>query len=248
MNNLRHLAQALSFYTQENSDFFPPNPDDGNTVAGHNWCAGQAGVGGADEFNSAILTNAAKSLLAPYLRSDASVFRCTLDSRVGRAPQVPRPLVPAARTVSLNHAVGTVCTSYGTSFGHNGRPDRPTNGPWLTGSHGVNAAYTGPWRTYGKAASIAAPAPANLWTICEEDPKSLNDAGLATSVGTPKWVDFPSTLHDMGGVLAFADGHVELHHWVVPSTRVKGFPSIITVSAENADWLWFSQRTSAPLR
>src|SRR5215216_5191095 len=43
LNNSKQLIVALVLYTGDNSDFFPPNPDDGNTVPGHNWCAGHAG-------------------------------------------------------------------------------------------------------------------------------------------------------------------------------------------------------------
>jgi len=34
------MMMAMTLYTGENNDFFPPNPDDGNTVPGHNWCGG----------------------------------------------------------------------------------------------------------------------------------------------------------------------------------------------------------------
>ncbi len=36
---------AMTMYTHDNHDLFPPNPDDGNTVPGHEWVAGQAGGG-----------------------------------------------------------------------------------------------------------------------------------------------------------------------------------------------------------
>src|SRR5213592_4684988 len=42
MNNGRQMILAWHMYSNDNRDFLPPNPDDGNTVQGHNWCAGQA--------------------------------------------------------------------------------------------------------------------------------------------------------------------------------------------------------------
>src|SRR5438309_6475472 len=51
MNNGRQMVLAINLYTLDNTDFFPPNPDDGNVVTGHNWCPGQAGKGGGQEFN-----------------------------------------------------------------------------------------------------------------------------------------------------------------------------------------------------
>src|SRR6202789_1515038 len=51
LNNGKQMMMAMILYTGENSEFFPPNPNGGTTNAGYNWCAGEAGVGGADEFN-----------------------------------------------------------------------------------------------------------------------------------------------------------------------------------------------------
>src|SRR6266852_1915529 len=51
MNNAKQVSLAFNMYVLDYTDFYPPNPDDGNTVAGHNWCAGQAGPGGGQEFD-----------------------------------------------------------------------------------------------------------------------------------------------------------------------------------------------------
>jgi prepilin-type N-terminal cleavage/methylation domain-containing protein/prepilin-type processing-associated H-X9-DG protein len=55
LNNGKQMMTAITMYAAENSDFFPPNPDDGNTIPGYNWCSGQAGIGGSAEFNPDIL-------------------------------------------------------------------------------------------------------------------------------------------------------------------------------------------------
>src|SRR6266481_6417395 len=43
LNNGKQMMTAMFLYTGENNEFFPPNPDDGNTNAGYNWCSGKAG-------------------------------------------------------------------------------------------------------------------------------------------------------------------------------------------------------------
>src|SRR5271168_2123532 len=55
LNNGKQMMTAMILYTGENSEFFPPNPDGGNTVPGYNWCAGWAGIGGPDEFNPDLI-------------------------------------------------------------------------------------------------------------------------------------------------------------------------------------------------
>src|SRR5208283_521016 len=43
LNNGRQMMTAVMGYVADSKDFFPPNPDDGNTIPGHNWCSGNAG-------------------------------------------------------------------------------------------------------------------------------------------------------------------------------------------------------------
>jgi hypothetical protein len=84
LNNLKQVMDALSLYTQDNQDLFPPNPDDGNMLPGYNWCPGDAGMGG-EQFNPDILADGRYCLVAPYLRSNVQVFHCTADSRTAVA-------------------------------------------------------------------------------------------------------------------------------------------------------------------
>src|SRR6266704_2752679 len=43
MNNTHQLMLAFHQYSSDFADYFPPNPDDGNTTPYHNWVGGQAG-------------------------------------------------------------------------------------------------------------------------------------------------------------------------------------------------------------
>ena len=63
----KQMITAMLLYTSDYNDFFPPNPDDGNTIAGYNWCPGSAGIGGPQEFNPDVLADPTRSLLITYL-------------------------------------------------------------------------------------------------------------------------------------------------------------------------------------
>jgi hypothetical protein len=154
-------------------------------------------------------------------------------------------IVQAARTISMKEAVGTVCNAFfNTGSGHDNTPPvNPVNGPWLDGTHSNH--HNNPWRTYGKTSDMVSPAPANLWVVIEENPLSINDAGLAVSASVAEWIDFPSTLHNMGCVLAFGDGHAELHKWTGLTLRLSGLPSRTTVLLNDPDWTWLVALTSA---
>ena len=80
MNNGKQLMVAIQMYGSDNKDLLPPNPDDGNTVPGHNWCPGQAGIGGNEEYNTDILKDQTRNLLATYLSKNVAVYKCPADS------------------------------------------------------------------------------------------------------------------------------------------------------------------------
>jgi type II secretory pathway pseudopilin PulG len=245
LDNMRQIMNAFMLYTQDNHDLFPPNPDDGNATLGHNWCAGQAGPGAANEFNSEILANPQLCLIATYLNTNVSLFRCTADLRVGiyqgTDPAKVGTKVRAARSISMNQAVGTVCPSFNSGTGHSGKPTLSVNGPWLDNAHSNRR--NAPWRTYGRLSEVVIPGPANLWVMTEEDPFSINDGGFAFGMNSAEWIDFPSTLHGMSCVIGFADGHAELHKWVNQTTRVLQPIKRVAVPG-SADWAWLKERTS----
>src|SRR5580700_3419730 len=117
LNDNNQLMTAMLLYTGDNSEFFPPNPDGGNTNPGYNWCAGEAGIGGPDEFNPDLIINPATSLLINYLGGNIAVFKCPADTRWGLYQGTDDPAllgqsVPAARTFSMNNAVGTIDPGY----------------------------------------------------------------------------------------------------------------------------------------
>jgi prepilin-type N-terminal cleavage/methylation domain-containing protein/prepilin-type processing-associated H-X9-DG protein len=251
LNNSKQLITAMVLYTGENGEFYPPNPDGGTTDPGYNWCAGQTGTGGADEFNPDLITDPRHSLLIKYIGGNGALFKCPSDTRMGlyqgTNPNLIGRMVPAARTISMNNAVGTVDPGFeasgpGPGSVHSGIPNQSVNGPWL------NSQYTHvrntPWRTFGKSTDTGAPGPSMLWVLTEENIQSLNDAALCFGMEQTVWYDSPGTAHAGGCSFAFADGHSETHMWF--SRGEKGGPgSAIDNLADYDDWLWMRERTSA---
>jgi prepilin-type processing-associated H-X9-DG protein len=245
------MMTAMLLYVSENNDFFPPNPDDGNTVPGHNWCSGQAGIGGAQEFNSDVLRDPSRSLLINYLSGTVAVFRCPGDKRSGLYQgtnvALVGQMVPSARTFSMNQAVGTICPGYDQGSGHTGTPTLSVNGSWLDSSQ-QHHRRNSPWATFGKMTTIQALSPAMLWVLIDENAQGLNDAAFAMSMQTPGWLDWPGSYHNDGCGFAFADGHSETHRWRDGTTTHYGQGAMGTGSANPADWpdwQWLAARTSA---
>ncbi len=247
LNNGKQMMTALTLYTSDYHDLFPPNPDDANTIPGHNWCSGDAGRGRPQEFNPDVLRDPARCLVAPYLHGNITVFHCPGDTRTGLYqgidPFYLGKVIPAARTFSMNQAVGTICPEFDRVHGtHGGAPTLAVNGPWLNSedTHTRNS----PWFTYGKLSTIAAPGPAMLWVLVDEDVYNLNDAAFAFGMEHPVWIDAPGTYHNGGCGFAFADGHTESHMWLSRSPK-KGHQAPMGNPLDLKDWYWMRDRTSA---
>ena len=246
LNNGKQLILALHLYASDNNDFFPPNPDDSNTNPGYNWCSGNAGIGGAQEFDADVLLDPTRSLLINYLGKNARMFKCPADTRTGlyqgANPSLTGQMVPAARTFSMSQAVGTIDPGFAAGYSsHSGVPNQPVTGPWLTGVWHENL-HNNPWRTFGKLSDAGPPSPSDLWVFVDEDERCLNDAAFAMEMVNPDWHDLPGTYHNIGCGFAFADGHSETHRWEFRAPKQLG---VIDDLKDQADWNWLAAHTSA---
>jgi prepilin-type processing-associated H-X9-DG protein len=200
-----------------------------------------------------LLKDQTLSLLIAYLSGNVTVFHCPGDLRVGiyqgNDPALIGKTVPAARTFSMNQAVGTICplfdqlgASGNPSAQHGGAPTLPVNGPWLNNHHSHRR--DSPWLTYGKLSSIAAPGPSMLWVLVDEDVNGLNDAAFAFGMNSAQWYDSPGTYHNGGCGFAYADGHSETHQWRSTAPKI-GRSAEVADDNDMEDWLWMRVRTSA---
>lgn len=244
LNAAKQMMFAITMYGGDHNDFFPPNPDDGNIIPGHNWCSGNAGIGGPQEFNPDVIKDPSRNLLIAYLAGNDSLFHCPGDRRIGvyqgTNPALAGHSLPAARTFSMNQAVGIICAGYDNApRSHFGMPSSPVNGPWLNNQ--FNHRRYQPWRTFGKFSAIVGPGPASLWVLMDEDTSGLNDAAFAFGMERAEWIDVPAAYHNSGAGFAFADGHSEAHRWQMAGPKKLG---PITDPKDLLDWEWMQKRTS----
>jgi prepilin-type processing-associated H-X9-DG protein len=262
LNNAKQISLAVNTYTLDFNDLFPPNPDDGNTIPGYTWCAGQGGIGGADEYDPDLLADPNRTLIAPYVAKNIGIYRCPADSRPqklynggGLYPTSPLigKFVNVARSVSMSQAVGTIDPGFAGGSGHSGPPRLPTNGPWLTGNPKQNTSAAGPFATFYKSSNFRATSPAQVFLMADESQWSINDAGLATCADAtnPKFIDYPSSAHNNGCAFSFCDGHAELHKWKGGAIVLTGSGSLgklLNTQQDKNDFLWLAQNTSARIR
>ena len=242
MNNGNQMIKATKMYQSDYNDYFPPNPDDGNLNDYGNWVGGNVSPGGNEEFNSDVLLNPKKSLLAPYTGASVEIYHCPADKKTGKytGTDVNKKglRVPHSRSFAMNQAVGTKGI---------GGARIPVDGPWLDGAHGHSANRT--WYTYGKESDMNRPGPSSTFVYLDEDPFSINDGAFATTgpKNPPfyKMIDWPATFHNMACGFAFADGHSEVHKWKDSRTAVKNGNVSQATHTGSVDLIWMSEHATA---
>ena len=67
-------------------------------MPGYIWCSGQAGIGGADEFDPDLMKDPTRTLIAPYIANNVGIFHCPADTRTGLYDGAwPLPQLPSER-------------------------------------------------------------------------------------------------------------------------------------------------------
>ena len=95
-----------------------------------------------------------------------------------------------------------------------------------------------------------ADSPVNRFIFMDVNPASICTPGFGVDMSAQNWIHYPSALHGQRGVVAFADGHVEVHHWLDARTmlQIAGGAAYIPhniSSPNNPDLNWIVQQTTS---
>lgn len=259
MNNSKQIALGIHLYTTDHRELYPPNPDDNTTMDNYSWCGGSVlgGMGGippaSETFNPDILKNEKKSLIIAYVK-EVDLFKCPSDPRVGVYSganlAMKGQVIRATRSISMNHAVGTIDPAYSeyqADDNHSGVPNLAVNGPWLDGkrSHHRNQ----PYATFGKTTDFNNGSPSQIFLTVDESPWSINDAAFGVSAAMAKWVDWPSVYHNNACGFSFCDGHAEIHKWQTQSLKTnRRTPPTMDTNPDNPDWIWLKEHSTVKVQ
>ena len=227
-NNLRQLSIATVLYADDANDRFPYNV---GAKQIHAWTAQSnfwnwttpimSWENDTDNTNRVLLTTGG---IGPYTSRSADIYRCPSD-------QVVSPLQAAlgwqrrVRSISMNAMIGDA-----GDFSRDG-------------SNVNNPSYVQFFKT------VQVPRPAGIFVFIEEHPDSINDGYFLNQIYSQRWNDLPASYHSGGANLTFADGHLEIHKWLEPSTKpaarplAAGLPFGVPVS-QQVDFRWLMARTS----
>jgi prepilin-type N-terminal cleavage/methylation domain-containing protein len=233
MNNTKQLTLGWIMYQGDNSDMLMAVS--GNTAGAYT--AIDKTLNSMDWTSSGLNTNTTgltgpTALMAVYVKS-AGVYKCPADNY-----QSPANPGPRTRSVSMNGALDG-----GTG-----------SGPTFENANG---------RTYFEARKVNdlnTPGPSNIYVFLDEHADSIDDLLFMLDPGyAPNgehWRNLPASYHNGCGSFSYADGHSEIHKWMVRSgifSTVYGvhfvnYPNSATspwgmpTLSDNQDYEWMDDR------
>jgi prepilin-type N-terminal cleavage/methylation domain-containing protein/prepilin-type processing-associated H-X9-DG protein len=108
------------------------------------------------------------------------------------------------------------------------------------------------FRFFMKLSELTAPGPSVAWVFMDEREDSINDGLFAVDPESEyAIIDYPATYHGSSSSLSFADGHVEYHRWIEPTTipplvenqRLPG--GVKPTSPNDRDMQWLVSHTTS---
>jgi len=197
LNNTRQLLVAWQLYADDHEDRLPYNlggsgPNGVSPIQTNlNWVNGVLTWGlDSDNTNTAKLTEAS---LGPYVGRVVNVYRCPSDHALS-AIQQEAGWEGRVRSYSMNAMIGDA-------------------GIVSTAGYNVNNPE---YVQFFKFTMI--PRPSEIFVFLDEHPDSINDGYFLERDYYPEWHDLPASYHNGAAAFSFADGHSDLHRWVVAST------------------------------
>ncbi len=172
--------------------------------------------------NSDYLVSPRYALFSQYLRT-TEIYKCPADRSLW---PLNGKLVYEMRSYCMNSYLGT--------------PPGNVQSPIAT-----NAAYL----SFFKSSQLARVSTADLFVFIDGNPASICTPAFGVDMVGETFIHYPSSFHRGGGVVSFADGHVEPHKWLDARTR-KGLPTTSPYiphgdpSPGNQDLKWIRDHTT----
>ncbi|HWX20970.1 MAG TPA: prepilin-type N-terminal cleavage/methylation domain-containing protein [Candidatus Binatia bacterium] len=216
-NNQKQLAMVWTMYATDNNDSLVSNGMHDPPDTVTRFWVQGAFYNLQDNTNTTYLLDPGFALFANYLQN-TKVYVCPSDRGTVKVFTLSYPKI---RSYSLNAYLGWL-------------------GAWDTR---MSTAY----KIFTKYSQLSAKMPQGTFTFIDVNPDSICWPYFGMYMTKDSFFNFPNSSHNRGGVLAFADGHVERHRWMDQRT-IRALSSDYhrhdEPSPGNPDLAWLRERTT----
>jgi prepilin-type N-terminal cleavage/methylation domain-containing protein/prepilin-type processing-associated H-X9-DG protein len=224
INDQKQLAAVWLMYAGDNSDVLVANgelyPPSTTTKL---WIQGAFYYADATT-NSAYILNPNYALFAHYLHS-IKVYVCPADPDTVTVNGKPYPRL---RSYSLNAYLGWTA-AWDTRLGPVDNRGRPL------------------YRVFAKHSDLTTAMPAGTFVFQDVNPNSICWPYFGVQMAEDSFFNWPSSSHSRGGIISFADGHVDYHRWKDERTVVAhsfDYHKHDDPCDNNVDLDWLRERTT----
>ena len=225
INNQKQLAATWMMYAGDNNDALAAN---GETYPPSTtvklWVQGAFYYAEANT-NSAYIVDPKYALFGNYLRT-TKVYLCTTDrstvTLIGQS-------YPKLRSYSLNAYLGWV-----GEWDHRLGPEDTRGYPL--------------YKIIRKHSDLTAAMPGGTFVFQDVNPNSICWPFFGVQMVQDYFFNWPNSSHNRGGVVSFADGHVDYHRWRDQRTITAysaDYHHHEDSSPNNADLVWLRERATA---
>jgi prepilin-type N-terminal cleavage/methylation domain-containing protein/prepilin-type processing-associated H-X9-DG protein len=224
INNQKQLAAVWVMYAGDNNDLLAANGEvyPASTTT-RLWVQG-AFYYAESCTNDTYILDPSYALFASYLRA-SQVYLCPTDRLTFT---VSGQNYPRLRSYALNAYLGWA-------------------GAWDERLGPLDGAGKPQYKVFLKHSALTTKLPAGIFTFQDVHPDSICWPYFGVKMQDDSFFNFPNSSHNRGGVIAYADGHVEHHRWRDDRT-IRAFSTAYhnhnDSSPGNADLLWLRQRAS----
>jgi len=216
-NNQKQLAAVWMLYVTDNSDWLVPNGQNDPPSVSHKQWVQGAFYHTLDNTNYTLILDPRFALFANYLQN-RKVYLCPTDRDTIKLGGV---LYPRLRSYSLNCYLGWA-------------------GPW-------DLRLAANYRVFQKYSQLGSAMPAGTFAFLDVNPDSICWPYFGMHMQRDSFFNYPNSSHNRGGVISFADAHVEYRRWRDARTlaaRSPDFHHHDDPSPGNVDLAWQRARTT----
>jgi len=183
INNQKQLSAAWLLYSGDNNEWLVADGQSDPPTTTRKFWVQGAFYHVLDNSNYTLLLDPNFALFANYLRT-RRVYLCPTDRDLVK---IGDNWLPRLRSYAMNAYLGW-------------------EGPW-------DSRLGSGFRVFRKQSDLTAAVPAETFSFLDVQPDSICWPYFGVQMSRDSFFNFPGSSHNRGGVIAFADGHVQHHRW-----------------------------------